>query len=211
MRFGRLFLVGDAAHIVPPTGAKGLNLAASDVRYLFAGLREFYSTSRTAGIDAYSAKALARVWKAVRFSWWMTTMLHRFPENGDFGQRIQEAELDYLVHSQGGLDRARRKLCRPAVLGSGFPYLCGYRNSFYFHFTLPFLHEKPVQRGRERLAARPGGRSGRKAMKRMLLAAVAAIALAGTAQADTIKVGVIGPFSGSVRLQGKNFKAGIDA
>ncbi|RWB60680.1 4-hydroxybenzoate 3-monooxygenase [Mesorhizobium sp.] len=100
MRFGRLFLVGDAAHIVPPTGAKGLNLAASDVRYLFAGLREFYSGRSEAGLDAYSAKALARVWKAVRFSWWMTTILHRFPETGEFGQRIQEAELDYLVHSK---------------------------------------------------------------------------------------------------------------
>ncbi|RWM11505.1 MAG: 4-hydroxybenzoate 3-monooxygenase [Mesorhizobium sp.] len=99
MRFGRLFLVGDAAHIVPPTGAKGLNLAASDVRYLFAGLREFYSDKSEAGLDAYSARALARVWKAVRFSWWMTTILHRFPETGEFGQRIQEAELDYLVHS----------------------------------------------------------------------------------------------------------------
>lgn len=100
LRFGRLFLVGDAAHIVPPTGAKGLNLAASDVRYLFAGLREFYLEKSRAGIDAYSGKALARVWKAVRFSWWMTTMLHRFSDTGDFGQRIQEAELDYLVHSQ---------------------------------------------------------------------------------------------------------------
>ncbi|MEZ2330275.1 4-hydroxybenzoate 3-monooxygenase [Mesorhizobium sp. RCC_202] len=100
MRFGRLFLVGDAAHIVPPTGAKGLNLAASDVRYLFAGLREFYNGKSEAGLEAYSSKALARVWKAVRFSWWMTTMLHRFPETGEFGQRIQEAELDYLVNSQ---------------------------------------------------------------------------------------------------------------
>ena len=100
MRFGRLFLVGDAAHIVPPTGAKGLNLAASDVRYLFAGLREFYRERSEAGLDAYSSKALARVWKAVRFSWWMTTILHRFPETGDFGQRIQEAELDYLVNSR---------------------------------------------------------------------------------------------------------------
>lgn len=100
MRFGNLFLVGDAAHIVPPTGAKGLNLAASDVRYLFGGLREFYREKSDAGLDAYSSKALARVWKAVRFSWWMTTMLHRFPETGEFGQRIQEAELDYLVNSQ---------------------------------------------------------------------------------------------------------------
>lgn len=99
MRFGQLFLVGDAAHIVPPTGAKGLNLAASDVHYLFEGLREFYAENSTSGIDAYSARALSRIWKAVRFSWWMTSMMHLFPETGDFGQRIQEAELDYLVHS----------------------------------------------------------------------------------------------------------------
>ena len=100
MRFGRLFLAGDAAHIVPPTGAKGLNLATSDVRYLFEGLRDFYLDRSAAGLDAYSAKALARVWKAVRFSWWMTTIMHRFPDTGEFGQRIQEAELDYLVHSR---------------------------------------------------------------------------------------------------------------
>jgi p-hydroxybenzoate 3-monooxygenase len=100
MRFGRLFLAGDAAHIVPPTGAKGLNLACGDVRYLFDGLREYYAGKSAAGIDAYSQKALARVWKAERFSWWMTTTLHLFPETGTFGQRIQEAELDYLVHSR---------------------------------------------------------------------------------------------------------------
>ncbi len=100
MRFGRLFLVGDAAHIVPPTGAKGLNLAASDVHYLFSGLMEHYQDRSNAGIDAYSQKALARVWKAVRFSWWMTTMMHRFPDTGDFDQKIQEAELDYLTHSR---------------------------------------------------------------------------------------------------------------
>lgn len=100
MRFGRLFLVGDAAHIVPPTGAKGLNLAASDVHYLFEGLLEHYQDRSNAGVDAYSAHALARVWKAVRFSWWMTTMLHRFPDTGDFDQKIQEAELDYLTHSR---------------------------------------------------------------------------------------------------------------
>jgi p-hydroxybenzoate 3-monooxygenase len=100
MRFGRLFLAGDAAHIVPPTGAKGLNLACGDVRYLFDALREYYTGKSAAGIDAYSQKALARVWKAERFSWWMTTTLHLFPEAGVFGQRIQEAELDYLVHSR---------------------------------------------------------------------------------------------------------------
>lgn len=100
MRFGRLFLAGDAAHIVPPTGAKGLNLAASDVHYLSSALIEYYNGRSEAALDQYSALALARVWKAVRFSWWMTTMMHRFPDTGDFGQRIQEAELDYLVHSR---------------------------------------------------------------------------------------------------------------
>ncbi len=103
MRFGRLFLAGDAAHIVPPTGAKGLNLAASDVHYLSKALREFYADKSSAGIDAYSAMALTRVWKAVRFSWWMTSMLHQFPENGEFGARIQLAELDYLVGSQAAM------------------------------------------------------------------------------------------------------------
>ena len=100
MRFGKLFLVGDAAHIVPPTGAKGLNLAASDVHYLFEGLREFYLDRSGAGIDAYSSRALSRVWKAERFSWWMTSLMHLFPDAGPFGQRIQEAELDYLVNSR---------------------------------------------------------------------------------------------------------------
>ena len=100
MRFGKLFLAGDAAHIVPPTGAKGLNLAASDVHYLSSALREFYDEKSTAGIDGYSARALARVWKAVRFSWWMTSMMHRFPETDGFGGKIQQAELDYVVTSQ---------------------------------------------------------------------------------------------------------------
>ena len=100
MRFGKMFLAGDAAHIVPPTGAKGLNLAASDVHYLSQALREFYDEKSSAGIDAYSATALARVWKAVRFSWWMTSMLHKFPDTGEFGARIQLAELDYLVSSK---------------------------------------------------------------------------------------------------------------
>jgi p-hydroxybenzoate 3-monooxygenase len=100
MRFGRMFLAGDAAHIVPPTGAKGLNLAASDVHYLSQALREFYDEKSSVGIDAYSVTALARVWKAVRFSWWMTSMLHKFPDTGEFGARIQLTELDYLVSSK---------------------------------------------------------------------------------------------------------------
>lgn len=100
MRFGRLFLAGDAAHIVPPTGAKGLNLAASDIRYLFDAFREHYRDGSNAGLDGYSARALARVWKAERFSWWMTNLLHRFPERDGFDQRIQQAEFDYLVHSR---------------------------------------------------------------------------------------------------------------
>jgi p-hydroxybenzoate 3-monooxygenase len=100
MRFGRLFTVGDSAHIVPPTGAKGLNLAASDVHYLAQGLREYYAESAHDGIDAYSGHALARVWGAVRFSWWMTTLLHQFPETNDFEQRIQDAELAYLISSR---------------------------------------------------------------------------------------------------------------
>lgn len=99
LRYGRLFLVGDAGHIVPPTGAKGLNLAASDVHYLFEGLRDHYLAQSDAGLDAYSARALSRIWKAVRFSWSMTQLLHRFPERGEFGQRIQESELAYLSAS----------------------------------------------------------------------------------------------------------------
>ena len=99
MRFGRLFLAGDAAHIVPPTGAKGLNLAASDINYLSAALREFYQDSSSAGIDSYSGRCLRRVWRAERFSWWFTSLMHQFPEAGGFGQKLQEAELDYLVHS----------------------------------------------------------------------------------------------------------------
>ena len=102
MRFGRMFLAGDAAHIVPPAGAKGLNLAASDVHYLSSALIEYYAEKSSAGIDHYSSRALARVWKAVRFSWWMTSMLHRFPQDGAFGQRVQQAELDYIAGSVAG-------------------------------------------------------------------------------------------------------------
>jgi p-hydroxybenzoate 3-monooxygenase len=103
MRFGRMFLAGDAAHIVPPTGAKGLNLAASDAHYLACALREYYDEKSSAGIDDYSRKALARVWKAVRFSWWMTSMLHKFPDTGTIGARIQLAELDYVTSSKAAM------------------------------------------------------------------------------------------------------------
>ncbi|MPZ12309.1 MAG: 4-hydroxybenzoate 3-monooxygenase [Kiloniellaceae bacterium] len=100
LRWGRLFLAGDAAHIVPPTGAKGLNLAASDIHYLSGALVDWYRQGDSAGLDSYSQRALARVWKAERFSWWMTALLHRFPENEGFGDRIQRAEFDYLMSSK---------------------------------------------------------------------------------------------------------------
>ena len=100
MRFGQMFLAGDAAHIVPPTGAKGLNLAASDVKYLASAFMEFYRDKSSAGIDSYSERCLRRVWKAERFSWWFTSLMHQFPEAGGFGQKVQEAELDYLIHSR---------------------------------------------------------------------------------------------------------------
>ncbi len=100
MRHGRLFLAGDAAHIVPPTGAKGLNLAASDVHYLSEAIIAFYRSSTQTLLDGYSATALARVWKAVRFSWWFTNLMHRFPDADGFGRQVQIAELDYLKHSR---------------------------------------------------------------------------------------------------------------
>ncbi len=100
MRFGRLFLAGDAAHIVPPTGAKGLNLAASDIHYLSEALIAHYMEKSDAGLDAYSDNCLRRIWKAERFSWWMTNLMHTFPENGPFGAMMQDAELDYLAQSK---------------------------------------------------------------------------------------------------------------
>jgi p-hydroxybenzoate 3-monooxygenase len=100
MRHGRLFLAGDAAHIVPPTGAKGMNLAVSDVIMLAQALERFYRTGSELGIDAYSARALARVWKAERFSWWFTGLTHRFPDMSGFERRMQIAELDYLRGSR---------------------------------------------------------------------------------------------------------------
>jgi p-hydroxybenzoate 3-monooxygenase len=100
MRHGRLFLAGDAAHIVPPTGAKGLNLAAADVGALARAITAFYHDDRTDLLDAYSASCLRRVWKAVRFSWWMTSLLHHFPDSDALGRRLQRAEFDYLCGSR---------------------------------------------------------------------------------------------------------------
>ena len=102
MQYGRMFLLGDAAHIVPPTGAKGLNLAASDVSTLFNILLKVYREGRTDLLEKYSEICLRRVWKAERFSWWMTSMLHRFDEHDAFSQRISAAELDYFVSSEAG-------------------------------------------------------------------------------------------------------------
>ena len=110
MRFGQLFLVGDAAHIVPPTGAKGLNLAAADVRVLARGLVEFYRSRSATLLEEYSARALGRVWKATRFSWWFTTLMHRFSAD-PFERRLQAAELEYLSRS----DAARRSLAENYV------------------------------------------------------------------------------------------------
>jgi p-hydroxybenzoate 3-monooxygenase len=102
MRFGTLFLAGDAAHIVPPTGAKGLNLAATDVKYLSDALIEACVEKSHAGIDHYSTRCLARNLRAERFSWWFTSLMHHFPDQGEMGQKLQEAELNYLIHSEAG-------------------------------------------------------------------------------------------------------------
>ena len=115
MRWGRLFLCGDAAHIVPPTGAKGLNTAASDVHYLYTGLRQFYETGSSEGIDSYSAKALLRVWKTERFSWWFSSLLHRYPDQSEFDIRIQAAELEFLRSNEA----AQRAMAENYV---GLPY-----------------------------------------------------------------------------------------
>ncbi|MCY1328342.1 p-hydroxybenzoate hydroxylase [compost metagenome] len=115
MRYGSLFLAGDAAHIVPPTGAKGLNLAASDVLYLGDALIERYQKNDPRELDSYSEKCLRRIWKAERFSWWMTSLLHRFPDADAFSVRIQQAELGYLVGSEAAC-------CTLAENYVGLPY-----------------------------------------------------------------------------------------
>ncbi|HRJ69769.1 MAG TPA: 4-hydroxybenzoate 3-monooxygenase [Beijerinckiaceae bacterium] len=115
LRFGTLFLAGDAGHIVPPTGAKGLNLAASDVRYLFDGFVDYYRSSSQSGLDAYSQRALARIWKAERFSWWMTNLLHTFPQVSGFDRRMQRTDFAYLISSEA----AQRSLAENYV---GLPY-----------------------------------------------------------------------------------------
>ena len=103
MRYGNLFLAGDAAHIVPPTGARGLNTAGSDIYYLYTGLVDFYKNNDASGLEKYSEKALARVWKAQRFSWWMTTMLHNFPDSLAYDQKLKETDLSYLFSSEAAL------------------------------------------------------------------------------------------------------------
>lgn len=115
MRYGNLFLAGDAAHIVPPTGARGLNSAASDIYYLYHALMDHYLKGDDSGLDSYSQKALARVWKAQRFSWWMTSMLHSFPENSAYDRRLQQTEMEYLLSS----DAAKAALAENYV---GLPF-----------------------------------------------------------------------------------------
>lgn len=103
MRYGNLFLAGDAAHIVPPTGARGLNSAASDIYYLYHGMLAHYQDGDDSGLEAYSEKALARIWKAQRFSWWMTTLLHKFPDNISYDDKLQQTDLEYLFSSDAAL------------------------------------------------------------------------------------------------------------
>ena len=115
MRWGRLFLCGDAAHIVPPTGAKGLNTAASDVHYLYHSLKGFYLDGTTDGIDAYSERALSRVWKAERFSWWFSSLMHRYPDQSEFDLKMQVAELEFLRSNEA----AQKAMAQNYV---GLPY-----------------------------------------------------------------------------------------
>lgn len=115
MRWGRLFLCGDAAHIVPPTGAKGLNTAASDVHYLYNGLRDYYENDSSDGIDSYSQKALSRVWKAERFSWWFSSLMHKYPDQSEFDRKMQVAEIEFLRTSE----TAQRSMAENYV---GLPY-----------------------------------------------------------------------------------------
>jgi p-hydroxybenzoate 3-monooxygenase len=115
MQYGRLFLAGDSAHIVPPTGAKGLNLAVADVRVLVGGLEHYYATRSTDALEGYSAKCLRRVWRAEHFSWFMTSMLHHAPGDDPFQQRLQRAQLEYVVSSRA----AARSLAENYV---GLPY-----------------------------------------------------------------------------------------
>jgi len=103
MRYGNLFLAGDAAHIVPPTGARGLNSAASDIYYLYHAMMGHYLNGDDSGLDSYSQKALARVWKAQRFSWWMTTLLHTFPDSIPYDRKLQQTDLEYLFSSEAAL------------------------------------------------------------------------------------------------------------
>ena len=103
MQWGRLFLAGDAAHIVPPTGARGLNSAASDIHYLYHALLDWYDKGDDTGLKGYSGKALARIWKAQRFSWWLTMLLHRFPDHAGYDRRLQRTELEYLLSSEAAM------------------------------------------------------------------------------------------------------------
>ena len=100
LSYGRLYLAGDAAHIVPPTGAKGMNLALADVHYLNEGIKRFYAANDTRGLESYSHTCLRRIWKAQRFSWWMTSLLHKFPDDSGFDQKRQRAELEYVMSSR---------------------------------------------------------------------------------------------------------------
>lgn len=103
MRYGNLFLAGDAAHIVPPTGARGLNSAASDIYYLYHAMVDHYKNGDDSGLENYSEKALARIWKAQRFSWWMTTLLHNFPDNIEYDKKLQQTDMDYLFSSEAAM------------------------------------------------------------------------------------------------------------